>query len=430
MQRSDRFLHIVGRNQLFNHNTNTMRITHFLSLLLLAGMLFFTSCQKEEFSIDDTTIDRNDPDVVRANPFIMGMVEGRNGGSTAPTGIQLDCITISFPFEMVIDSTIVPINDIDDLDSLFLNLDPVNPPTFIDFNYPLDITLEDGTVTTADNAQELSDAILSCPPTTYIGGYPAYLLTQYDCVQDLVYPIELYDIDSNIFTANDSAQFVDLLAMNDILFFTFPLEIIDPTGNVITINSEDGLYMYLANCYPTGGGPGDTIFISPFGDCIEFIFPIGLLNLNGQVDNFDNETDLFNAIISGFYEDFDYPFDVIVQDTINLTINEAIDFDNALMMCDGGPTGGNSQIDAFLFIGVALDTTFSCYDLTYPFTINEFNGNSLIINDKTEAFNFIVGPSQGALVETPVNIIQSSDSTTVTIEDGNEYFDFLSNNCY
>jgi hypothetical protein len=284
---------------------------------------------------------------------------------------------------------------------------------------------------TADDAQELSDAILTCPPTTYVHGYPAYCITQYDCIQDLVYPVELYDIDSNLFTANDSAEFVDLLAMNDILFFAFPLDIIDQMGNVITMNSEDDLFMYLANCHPTGGGPGDTIFISPFGDCLEFIYPVGLLNLNGQVDNFDNETDLFNAIISGFYEDFDYPFEVIVQDSINLTINDAVDFDNALMMCDGGGTGGgNSQIEAFLFVGVALDTTFTCYDLSYPFVINEFNGNSLTINDESEAWIFMSGANPGGLVQTPVEIIRSSDSTTVTLNDGEEYFDFLTNNCY
>jgi hypothetical protein len=408
-----------------------MRITHFLSLLLFAGLLFFTSCQKEQFSIDDTTIDRNDPDVVRANPFIMGMVEGRNGGTAAASGIQLDCITIDFPFELLVDSVVVAINDLDDLDSLFLSLDPNNPPSIIDFNYPIDITFEDGTMGTADDAQELSDAILTCPPTTYVHGYPAYCITQYDCIQDLVYPVELYDIDSNLFTANDSAEFVDLLAMNDILFFAFPLDIIDQMGNVITMNSEDDLFMYLANCHPTGGGPGDTIFISPFGDCLEFIYPVGLLNLNGQVDNFDNETDLFNAIISGFYEDFDYPFEVIVQDSINLTINDAVDFDNALMMCDGGGTGGgNSQIEAFLFVGVALDTTFTCYDLSYPFVINEFNGNSLTINDESEAWIFMSGANPGGLVQTPVEIIRSSDSTTVTLNDGEEYFDFLTNNCY
>jgi len=405
-----------------------MRITHFLSLLLFAGLLFFTSCQKEEFSIDQTDIDQPSSDITRANPFIMGMVEGRNGGSSGSQGILLDCITISFPFELLVDSNVVPINDVADLDSLFLNIDPNNPPSIIDFNYPIDITYEDGSIETVDDAQQLSDAILTCPPTTYAEGYPAYLLTQYDCVQDLVYPVELYDIDSIIFTANDSAEFVDLLAMNDILFFTFPLEIIDPSGNVITLNSEDGLYMYLANCNPTGGG--DTMYISPFSDCIEFQFPVGLVNINGQVDQFDTDISFFNAILSGFYVDFEYPFEVIVQDTLNLTINDALDFDNALMMCDGGPTGGNSQVDAFLFIGVALDTAFSCYDLTYPFTINEINGTSLIINDQNEAFNFIVGPSQGALVETPVDIIQLSDSTTVTIDDGNDYFDYLTQNCY
>ena len=191
--------------------------------------------------------------------------------------------------------------------------DDENPCDSIDFGFgtfgcyellfPIGFVLEDGTVVTADNEDELGDIFFSSAPV------------------DFSYPISLEDEDGETVTANDEEELFALLE---------ECEGFDGGGN-------------------GGGGEWDESVVYPLtfisvdnGDpniptCYSYVYPVTVINEEGETTTANTDEEMFNAIfIQDGGVDFVYPVSVTDNETgETLTANDEEEVIALLEACEG-----------------------------------------------------------------------------------------------
>jgi len=77
---------------------------------ILAMLLAFSSCKKEEISEIIETIPEVDPQTVVDNPLVYKM----GSSETTTDGLDLGCFSVDFPFGLITDGTTYTINSVAD----------------------------------------------------------------------------------------------------------------------------------------------------------------------------------------------------------------------------------------------------------------------------------------------------------------------------
>jgi len=204
-----------------------------------------------------------------------------------------------------------------------------------DFVYPLDLSYNNGTTVSVNSLDELVDIILASTDELYINGIA------------FPFDVEVYNDDSDaieIVTINNEDDFIDLLDDCD---FDDPqecacfeeydpvcVEITDPNGDTFTIT-------YPNECYAACDGFGEDDFIEDCEDdyytggdlfCFEFNFPFDVIINEDTVVTINSLDDLFNATYDVYDFDFVYPFNVTTEDGIE-TIENSEAFESLLEDC-------------------------------------------------------------------------------------------------
>ena len=151
-----------------------------------------------------------------------------------PSGLDLGCLTVVFPFEMVtINENIVDVAIIEDFEKLIQDENDY----IIDFVYPRTIADEDGKQLEVADRDELGEAFASCIPDTGWGGndFPAFLIDGETSCFEIVYPIILLDLDGNTVAVASEVEFVEALAANELLFFDFPFSLSSDSTRVVEV---------------------------------------------------------------------------------------------------------------------------------------------------------------------------------------------------
>ncbi len=403
-----------------------MKSSRFLPILAAMLMLvFFASCEKDEINNTvETTIPTATTTTVSSPVAARLATNGAQAQSSSSTGgLQIECISIDFPFDFDVDGVIYTINSVDDLDTLFSSV--VTPNTVsLDFVYPLNVTLEDGSGAVVADGNELSVLVSACVPSSGwgTGQFPAFFFDAAPCLS-LSYPVMLEDLDGNPVSAVDEPEFINLLAANPNLTFVFPLSVVDSAGTVISVADEQVLFDMLAMCACPGtgsghgGNPNELSFFLGEG-CFDYNYPINLVDFDGNTITVADENEFSVAILNGEFANFEYSFTVTLEsDGSQVVINDENDFTDVFMACFGGPTYG---VNAFSFISSTL--VDSCYDLVYPFDI-DVNGTITTITNATEAQAFANGQQIGYVVF-PLDVTQAGQ--LVTLVDAQAYHDMVS----
>lgn len=397
----------------------------YLIALFALMAIGFTSCTKENTVIDQQEeVEIEDPTTVKVNPLV-NRIETRSADQ-----MELGCLTIDLPFSLDVDGTVVEINSIEDLEALFSDTSIVS----VDFIYPLEVTLPDGSVQTVNNGEELGEAFAACIPDNGWGGdttivvtddaFPAFLISDFASCYNLVYPVDLYDLDNETYTANSEEELINLLAStdpNNILFFTFPLSVEDEDGNVYTAEDGDELFTLLFDCVddPTGGGV-DTFFVGGNFDlaCYSIQFPITVELSNGDVTVVNNHEEFCALMLSGYTYTFTYPMTVVDADGNEIVLNSEEDLQAAIEDC-GFWTGDNDFFVLLLTAGTQQD----CYTVNYPITVT-VDGVDVEINSSEDLVSLT---DTGSLpeVELPISITLTATGEVVEINDMEDIFEVL-----
>jgi hypothetical protein len=387
-----------------------------LLLLVLAGALFFTSCEKENIDNTDTVIDIIDPSTSVVNNVIQGLSLGNE------EGLEFGCLTIVYPFEMVTEEGVnVEFNSDDEF---FDYMEDSSNAWLIDFVYPLEISDidDDGVNEEVGDIEELLELFAECIPDDgwEEGEFPAFLINQDNSCYDLVYPITVEDMDGNMYTADDEVELGDILADGNIYFFIWPLDLVDEDGNIVSADSSDELFELLADCEGFGN-PCDTIITGGgFIACYELVFPVDVILVNGDIETVEDEDEFFNLMFSGELAGFSYPIELLDEAGNTITINSDEELDEAILDC-GWIVGG----DQFLLLaGTETPAGEGCYDINFPVSMNMADGSIVTVADMDA---YIQNMDLAVSLVYPVSVTLTDDGSVVDLESIEDLFELLEN---
>jgi len=348
-----------------------MKFYKFLAILLVCFSVVLTSCEKDE--IDTPEIETEVKDKVQ-NSLITRTENGDDG-------LELECYNIDFPFQMeTVNGNIVDVTEEEDFDEIFGDsIDYV-----VDFVYPLTLSNDEGETMIVNDIDELGEAFASCIPDSGWGeeSFPAFYFGEEYCVT-LDFPVNLEDVEGNVITANDEAEFVDALASNEALFFSFPISVTDnTTGESYEVNSDDELFESITNCEGSNQPCDSTLYGGSLG-CYDLAFPVSFILLDGSTVTANDEDELAAVLLGDEIENFAFPItliDIETQEEFEVADEEAL-FE-AFAACFGFDL---NAIPA----GLLLEGEGECYSINYPLTIENQSGETAVITSTQELEQYL-----------------------------------------
>lgn len=379
-------------------------------------LLVLSSCTKEEVSeMDDVIVNEPTPEVVTTNPLISQITLRSDSDE-----LDLGCFLVHLPFDLIVNGVTVTIEDSEDFQGVLQEM-----PETIDFVYPIEITNEDGTTESIADGVALGEIFANCVPNTGWGEdlFPTYLISDESSCYDMVYPVNLVDIDGNSVVANDEAEFIDLISQGDPLFFEFPLSLIDEDGDTVLAANDEELFTLLFDCEEIEVPGGD-----PIGDCWDFSYPFEMINQDGDIIVINNHDDYCNAMLEGLALELVYPLTLVNSDGEELVVNNEDELSQAWLDCF--PPIQEFAISGFLASSNLINSE-SCYSIIYPFEyLDNTTGIIGVLEDASAAQAYIDSNNPDSWDDVlifPVTVTEIPSGDEITFNSILEYFDFMAN---
>ncbi len=415
-----------------------MRLFSKFSFLFLFVAILFASCDRENLDNTTTPDPGFEPEVVVVNNLIAALQ------TTTNEGLELGCFSIDFPFELLLeDGSTIEITTIEEFEAAG---DPESGLVIVDFVFPLNVTTEDGESVQVNDNMELGMQFASCIPddgwddTETEDGtllIPAFLFE--DLCFDLIYPVDLQDIDGNAYVATNEAELVDLIITVPSLAFTLPMTVTDEDGEEVVIESVAGFYDLYYECdgnVPSGTEGGTTIDLDELGECyladLTIQFPYTVITADGEtiiIEDANQEADL---ILSGVHYTIEYPFNLVDADGGLIAVNSEQEFIELLLPCiitiePTEPCDPDAHIILF-FNAHNIFTVFECpFDINYPVEVT-VDGAPVTLNSVEDyyaetgaPFNFV---GQVELVY-PITVTVQEDGSTVELNSDEDLCEFI-----
>ncbi len=393
------------------------KILMYISLVLLS----IVSCTKENIE---------EPEVI--DPIIE-LVETSHNALVAQVntdgGLDLGCFSIDLPFDLTVDGIVSTIGSIEDFEAA---LTDAGETAEIDFIYPIDITYEDGETAVVADGMELGEAFSVCiPDTGWIdGGFPAYVINVENSCYTQVYPVTLTDLEGNSVVVEDETAFIEALANNDILFFEFPLTLLDENGEEVTAENDEELFELFFECEGTHP-PCDSIPYTGGGfACYSLGFPLGVIQIDADGNEttviLEDEDDLNNNLLNGNIIGFAYPLTLIDEEGNEVVVNSEEEMEAAFFECGG--FGGPSDPSAILLLSGDVASGGACYDIQYPVNYMLPDETETETASNLEEFSDAIFSNTGGFIiqlEFPVDVVLATDNSTLTLNNLDELLSLL-----
>lgn len=415
-----------------------MRLFSKFSFLFLFVAILFASCDRENLDNTTTPDPGFEPEVVVVNNLIAALQ------TTTNEGLELGCFSIDFPFELLLeDGSTIEITSIEEFEAAG---DPEAGLVIVDFVFPLNVTTEDGESVQVNDNMELGMQFASCIPddgwddTETEDGtllIPAFLFEEL-CF-DLIYPVDLQDIDGNAYVATNEAELVDLIITVPSLSFTLPMTVTDEDGEEVVIESVAGFYDLYYECdgiVPPGTEGGTTIDLDELGDCyladLTIEFPYTVITDDGEtiiIEDANQEADL---ILSGVHYTIEYPFNLVDADGGLIAVNSEQEFIELLLPCiitiePTEPCDGDAHIVLF-FNAHNIFTVFECpFDINYPVEVT-VDGAPVTLNSVEDYYAETGAPfsfvGEVELVY-PITVTVQEDGSMVELNSDDDLCEFI-----
>ena len=237
-----------------------------------------------------------------------------------------------------------------------------------------------------------------------------YAISNYFCF-DFVYPISVIYSDGTVESLADDSEFAQAIAnqsnQNYIIDYVYPFDILQD-GTITTINNETDFMDAVDDCFTLVN------FTLAQMSCFDLVYPVSVELSDGSIVTANTQQE-FEALFgsqNGSPVDMVYPFDII-EDGVTITIQNMIDFQDALFSCDRGYGDLPFELDFF--------------DLVYPVTLIYNDGTTIQVNDYTEYEDAVWGSTATHYVvdfQYDVDVIDQ-DGVITTIHNINELYDLI-----
>lgn len=392
-----------------------MNIRFITLLILTSAMLFFTSCEKENYDKIIYEDPNYDPGEFYENSPIQAVTSGNSDA------IQLGCVQVNFPFSLQLENDqTLTVTTYAEFEAAVSSSEPVA----LDFEYPVEGVNHLGLAQTFNDALSLGRSFATCVPTKGWGRsqssgttLPAFLMTEY-CI-DLDYPVSLVDGQGNTYTAANESDFVKHSLAHSDLFFTLPLTV--RYNQAITdITSLEKMFDAFSICNESNYMPlqegANGSMAHPF-DCFTFVFPFEVLIVEPDtISTIDDEDELVQLSLSGEEYEFIYPIDIEDEFGTTTTLNSDLGLIQTFVDC-GVITVDTTPVDPceteahiLLFYNGLNILTLNRYEyeMNYPITLI-VEGNQVVLNSDSDYLPAIGGSPfspQSAEIVYPVSITQ------------------------
>lgn len=371
--------------------------------------IWMTSCGVEEFDDSSTETETFEPDTVYVNNILTKAI-----GSASSQGVVIECITVAFPFQMV--DVVGTLYDVDSSDD-FLKLVTDSSATIVDFAYPLTIIDNIGIEFIVQDLWEFAAHSAGCFPdsvSTVSDMFPAYVINFQNSCYSLDYPINVQNINGDIYTIADERTFIQKHAAES-LYFVFPLTLIDIDNQTFEAYDAFSLANLLMAC--NGSGWIDTTFVQinqfAYYACYEYVFPINIL-VFGQTEpiSIPDATTLGHVFMQGRFIDYTYPLTLRNLDGEQIIAYSQSDLNDFANQC---PVSGDLF---FLIYKTEIFSAVPCYDLVFPISVSKFNGPNITLQSYQEINSFMLQDSTFSEYSTnyPVSIVLKANNQTQILQ--------------
>jgi hypothetical protein len=206
----------------------------------------------------------------------------------------------------------------------------VSDGNFYSFSFPISLEDADGNVSMAADGDDLLDLLVSCNPD----GGGGCTFDGFACYQ-FEYPITLVNFDGSTVTVNSNDEFTAAILSGNWVGFQYPLTLIAPDSSEIVVNNDEDMEAALFACGSIGGGGGGTDPNEEYGDfiCYDFVFPIQLIDLQGNTVTVGDQEAFFEQAMNGI-GGFGFPLNLVHAETgAAVTVNNDQELNEALEDC-------------------------------------------------------------------------------------------------
>jgi hypothetical protein len=397
-----------------------MKLFKILFVLTVLIMMTFVSCVKD--NVDDTeVIDKDKIEVVNTttNNLLLNLRDGSD------EGLDLECVTVLYTFEFLMeDGSIVSISSEDEFYQVFLD----SMHQIADFVYPLDVLNNDEENVVVNDVIELGELFISCVPDSgwvnNNGHVPAFMM-DHSCF-DLVFPLNLIDMQGNQIIAQNIEEMIDFMSMHDGLYFDWPLGMMDEEGGMHMSDNSDEFFELMFGC-DDFMGMHDSLF--NFHDslyfeveylaCYELIFPFSVMGSNGEITTIESADELMFQVFGGCnFIEFIYPLNLLNEEGDTITAGNEYELMEMMDDCDHVP---NMDMDEMLFyFSTAALADEGCYTINYPIYVSMMHSVS---SDEEFAQYFEVHHNMN--IQYPVTVTLSGDDSQVVINTLNDLMEII-----
>jgi len=367
----------------------SLSIISFLAFILIIFLL--GSCSKDNLDIteEETTID---PPIELTEQNSL-LTRSRNM-ENSDEGINLECVTILFPFSLVDQAG--QEYEVNNEDSFYMLLDSTNGDNYIvDFVFPLTVSAADGEIITVDDGLTLGDLFVSCLVIDeWVDDYfPAYLISEDNSCYSLAFPLTIKDEIGSEIVVESKEKFIELNA-EKVHYFVFPLVLEGTDGSLYSVADINGLLDLLVTC--NDFGVEDSFLVCGTGleflGCYELVFPLELINDQGETIIVEDVNTYIELIFQGMLLDFQYPLTLLSINDQEVIAQNIEELEALLADCYSEPT--NLLEDWTLIYFLAEMSEFqpgsSCFNVTYPFSVSIFNNDGTESNVEIGSFDDII----------------------------------------
>ncbi len=237
------------------------------------------------------------------------------------------CYSHVYPFDLtdLDDNTITVNNQEEFVDALASN-------GILFFVFPIQLEDEEGEIVDVADSEELFELLSSC-----YDGEP----TECDSISwggelvcyQIVFPVSFETEDGSIVTANNVDELTELFLEENLVGFVYPITLEDVDGEIHTANSEEELEELIEECFgfPAFDELTELLLATMHIECYEVSFPLNLTDADGNVMTVADEEALMEAIFSGYT--VDAPFTVTDNAGNEHEINSVEDLVEVLEAC-------------------------------------------------------------------------------------------------
>ena len=395
-----------------------MKLLSRISLPLFACLfLFMTACQKENINDGGIITPPDTPEVVDVNPLVSRTLP--NGD-----GIDLGCFSIDLPLGLVdTTGTVYTINTIEDLDNF-----EGDGIIFVDFVYPLNVTLEDGEMITVANIEELAELFAECLPDGgwEQGNFPAYLINFETSCYTLQYPLDLVDETGETITVEDETEFTGAIA-EDLYYFVFPITLLDEEGNTVEVNDNDEIFEALFACNEFD--PGDSTLWDwetgfEYIACYMIEFPLDVVLTDGTTVTVETHEELCDLMLAGELANYAYPLTLIDSDGEEVVVNSQEELVEALEDC--WAFGTEYDVMIFLLALINGEQNLGCYTISYPFTLEYENQDDIVLESTTDVEDFGTNSTDFDFTLGPITVTLAGSGEEVELVEVSDLYELLS----